>query len=344
MCAKDNIEIEKDAFLEIAKKADGSMRDAQSILDQIISFCGEKIQFDNVAQALGVIHQDLFFRLSELILEGNVKDIILLAQEIFDSGYDLTELLHGLEEHFRNILVTLSMNSTELIEVSENYLGRYKEISQKFNEHDLIAYLKIIADTIVTVKTSQQPQLKFELGLIKLVKLPASKDIETILEKLDLLKKKANFNKVAENATIDYSSEPTSNQQTEDALNIDIIKNKWEDVVKDIHSKKPTLATVLEKSVLENFDGHALTLKMEEVNSFQKDLIHTNRQQIEQCVCDIVNTEIKLKISYTMQDTKVIKENTNLLTKEEKDKVLQQMRSENKMVAKLIDEFDLELF
>ncbi|MEJ2054520.1 MAG: DNA polymerase III subunit gamma/tau, partial [Calditrichaceae bacterium] len=129
ICDADNIKVEDDALLQIAKKADGSMRDSQSILDQIISFSGDKITFEDVAQALGVIHQDLYFNISELILEKDLKGIILQTQEIFNSGYDLTEFLMGLEEHFRNILITVSTGSTELIETSEDYLKRYKEIA-----------------------------------------------------------------------------------------------------------------------------------------------------------------------------------------------------------------------
>ncbi|MBD3223708.1 MAG: DNA polymerase III subunit gamma/tau, partial [Caldithrix sp.] len=126
----DKIEIDNEAVLNIAKKADGSMRDAQSILDQIISFSGDKITFDTVAKALGVIHQDIYFEITEHIKKGNLKELIKSAKKIFDSGYDLNEFLMGLEEHFRNMLVTLSMQSTELLEVSESYLERYTEMAK----------------------------------------------------------------------------------------------------------------------------------------------------------------------------------------------------------------------
>ena len=224
ICDTDKIKAEEDALLQIAKKADGSMRDSQSILDQIISFSGDSIKFEDVAQALGVIHQDLYFKISDLILEKNLKEIILQTQEIFNSGYDLTEFLLGLEEHFRNILITISTGSTELIETSENYFKRYEEIAPKFNENDLIAILKIISDTTFSVKTSQQPHLKFELGLIKIAKLPSSKDIESLLDKLDLLKKKAKNNRVGESSSTDYTPVISQTETTETVLTIDTIK------------------------------------------------------------------------------------------------------------------------
>jgi len=186
----DGITINEDALLQIAKKADGSMRDAQSILDQIISYSGNEITFEDVAQALGVINQEEFFRVSELAAESNIRELILLSRRIFTSGYDLNEFLLGLEEHFRNILISKVMKSAELVNVSELYHEKYMQAAEKFKENDLVGYLKLIANTIAEIKWSQQPHLKFELGLIKLAKMPSSADINDILEKLSLLKKK----------------------------------------------------------------------------------------------------------------------------------------------------------
>lgn len=191
ICRSDGIEIEQEALLQIAKKADGSMRDGQSILDQLISYSGKKVLFEYVAQALGIIHQDIYFRISEQVLSGKIKDLLDLASEIFASGYDLNEFLLGLEEHFRNLLVLRSTDSTDYLDVSENYIAQYKEAAMQFSENDLMAYLNSIAETTREVKTSRQPNLKFELGLLKLAKMPKAQDIETLLEKIELLKKKA---------------------------------------------------------------------------------------------------------------------------------------------------------
>ncbi len=190
ICKKDKIDIEEEALLQIAKKADGSMRDSQSILDQIISYSGDTVTFADVAQALGVIHQDIYFKITDYIKDSQIKELILQAKEVFDSGYDINEFLIGLEEHFRNLLVVRSTESTEFLDVAENYLERYKEVAAAFSEGDLIGYLQTVAETMQQLKTSQQPHLKFELGLIKLAKQPATAQIEDILEKLNVLKKK----------------------------------------------------------------------------------------------------------------------------------------------------------
>jgi DNA polymerase-3 subunit gamma/tau len=344
ICDTDKIKADDDALLQIAKKADGSMRDSQSILDQIISFSGDSIKFENVAQALGVIHQDLFFKLSDLILEKNLKEIIQQTQEIFNSGYDLTEFLLGLEEHFRNFLITLSTGSTELIETSENYLKRYEEVAPKYNENDLIAILKIISDTIIAVKTSQQPQLKFELGLIKITKLPSSKDIESLLDKLDLLKKKAKNNRVTEATAVEYDTAVSEPHISETLITVDTIKNQWPTILTKVHESKPSLAASLENATPVILADNQLEIEVSHINAFQGDLINNNFRLIEDALYDVTQEHFKTKFNFNLEQTVEKKPEQETLSKEDKDKILQQIRSEDENLAKLIDEFDLELY
>jgi DNA polymerase-3 subunit gamma/tau len=344
ICDTDKIKIEEDALLQIAKKADGSMRDSQSVLDQIISFSGDTIKFENVAQALGVIHQDIYFKISDLILEKSLKEIILQTQEIFNSGYDLTEFLLGLEEHFRNILITISTGSTELIETSENYLIRYEEVAPKFNENDLIAILKIISDTILSVKTSQQPHLKFELGLIKIAKLPSSKDIESLLEKLDLLKKKVKNNRVGESSTSDYTPAISKPQIHEALLTVDTIRENWPAVIAKIHESKPSLAASLENAHPVKLDNSQLEVEVNQINAFQRDLINNNFRLIENTLYAVNQEHFKTKFNFNLEQPVTKNTEKEALSKEDKDKILQKIRSEDENMAKLIDEFDLELY
>jgi DNA polymerase III subunit gamma/tau len=342
ICDADNIKVEDDALLQIAKKADGSMRDSQSILDQIISFSGDKITFEDVAQALGVIHQDLYFNISELILEKDLKGIILQTQEIFNSGYDLTEFLMGLEEHFRNILITVSTGSTELIETSEDYLKRYKEIAPKYNENDLVAVLQIISDTVFSVKNSQQPQLKFELGLIKITKLPAAKDLESLLEKLDLIKKKVKNSGVNDAPVSAYNASVP--EVKPDSFDINTVRQNWPNVVTEVHKHKPSLVTSLEKANPLKADDTVLEIEIDNINAFQKDLIENNIRLIEKCLKVVFHLDMKLKCRYRVEETEQSLTERDGRSREEKEEMLQKLRSESEMMAKLIDEFDLELF
>jgi len=331
----DGITINEDALLQIAKKADGSMRDAQSILDQIISYSGNEITFEDVAQALGVINQEEFFRVSELAAESNIRELILLSRRIFTSGYDLNEFLLGLEEHFRNILISKVMKSAELVNVSELYHEKYMQAAEKFKENDLVGYLKLIANTIAEIKWSQQPHLKFELGLIKLAKMPSSADINDILEKLSLLKKKNPEELISE--LIEESPEI---EQDDDGLTLEQVRGQWQGILEKVHEKKPTLANVLDDTSVENFDSDQFTIRINGTDPFHKSMIEKNRPFLEEIITGILGTSV---IIHVRQEKTEFPEKQKQNNVEEKRKDLEKLRNDHPAIAKLMDELDLDL-
>jgi len=338
ICDGDKVEIEQDALLQIAKKADGSMRDSQSILDQIISYSGTKIGLDDVLKSLGVIHQDLFFKTAKHIFEQDVKELILLAAEVFASGYDLNEFLLGLEDHFRNILVLKAAKLPEYLDVSENYIQQYQESAELFSENDLIAYLHSIAETEKDVKLSQQPNMKFELGLIKLAKMPRAVQIESLLEKIDLLKKKSPLNQAAEPPDTEYSV----NTNTEKKISLQDIKDKWSDILAKLLDEKPTLTPVIERGELQSFNAGQLELFFKKVNPFEKDLAEKNLNFLNNFISSGLNFDIDvlLKFEIIEQNNQVKKTEKNV----NKEELMSKIRQEGgDVISSLIDDMDLEL-
>ncbi len=337
ICKSDNVEIDDEALLQIAKKADGSMRDSQSILDQIISYSSGKITFEDVSQALGVIRQDIFFKTSDLVNKGDIKALILLSNKILSAGYDLNEFLLGLEEHFRNILIANTMQSTELIDVSENYLEQYMESASHFKQNDLILYLQIISDIIKDIKWSKQPQLKLELGLIKLAKLPSTQDIGEILKRLDLLKKKA----LTDNNPPVYSASPHEIQGmvAETALTLKEITSKWHDVIEEVHAKKPTIASLLQNGQLSKFENDNLTINLSEAS---EELIKKNLILIEDSVFSVFQKDIVIDFNYVAAAKTKSQAKHNGPTKKEIIEELEKLKAKDPLIRKFIDEFDLE--
>lgn len=343
ICKEDKIKIQEDALLQIAKKADGSMRDAQSILDQIISFSGGEIIFEHVAQALGVIHQDLYFEVTQHIREKDLKKILLLAQNVFDSGYDLNEFILGLEDHFRNILIARTMKSVELIEVSENYLDQYMELAEAFSENDLIAFLQSINETAQAVKMSQQPMLKFELGLVKLVKMPSAIDIEEILHHLQALKKKRQSKTVSDNSSVSYGEDaPPENSSPGMSLSLEHIRNKWPAILQEIHNKRPSLASVVEKAKPAKYANQILSLKFDQINSFEKNLVESTKKMIEQITGSLVGIAVTAEFEYNSIETES-NDNSQKQPDVDKKKLLDEMKSKSELAAKIIEELDLEI-
>jgi DNA polymerase-3 subunit gamma/tau len=186
----EKISIEKDALMIIAKRADGSLRDAQSIFDQVRSFCGNNIKAAELLKAFNVVDQDIYFRVSDLLKSQDVPGTIRLVDEIIKSGYDLREFVGGLVEHLRNLLIVRSTGSTQLIEVSEHYKRKYEDDASQFGEEDVLRYIKQANELDQSIRWAAQPRYRLESGLIQIVKMEKSVKIDELIKQIDLLKKK----------------------------------------------------------------------------------------------------------------------------------------------------------
>jgi DNA polymerase-3 subunit gamma/tau len=187
---EEKVTIDEEALMIVAKKADGALRDAQSIFDQIRAFCGSEITAADVLKVLNAVNQELYFRVTDLIKTQDVKGGLELVDEIVKSGYDLREFLGGLSEHLRNLLVVLTTEATELVEASELYRKRYQEEAKLFRQNDILRLIKRVNDLEQSIRWSPQPRFKLEAGLLQMIKLERSVQIDTLLGQIDELKKK----------------------------------------------------------------------------------------------------------------------------------------------------------
>lgn len=184
ICAKEDIEADESALFTIARKGDGSMRDAESIFDQVVAFSGSTLTYDAMRQVLHVVDQETFFQLTELIITNNSSGGFALAEDVVMSGYDIQDFLTGLEEHYRNLLVARATGDTRLIEAPEDIRERYARVAEQFSEGDLLRLLKITAQTMQAVKFSPQPRLKFEVALIDMIRMDSTVEISTLLSSM----------------------------------------------------------------------------------------------------------------------------------------------------------------
>lgn len=190
IAGEEKITIDDDALLIISKKGDGSMRDAQSIFDQVVSFCGTTISAKQVGDALNIVDQELYFRVSDVLRAKDTKAALDLVKEVINSGFDIKEFVSGIAEHFRNMLVAKTTNMTNLIEESEIHRKRYASDSASFSLQDILRILKVTTDTENSIRYSPQPRFKLEVMVVQLTKMEQSVKIDDLLLQIDDLKKK----------------------------------------------------------------------------------------------------------------------------------------------------------
>jgi DNA polymerase-3 subunit gamma/tau len=186
---QEKIDIDNDSLLLIAKKGDGSLRDAQGIFDQVVSFCGENITAKQLVDALNLVDQDLYFAVTDLIKAKDTKGGLELVDNVIKRGYDIREFLSGLGEHLRNILVVHSTGSTSLVEAAEVHRKRYQSAAEQFSENDLLRLMKMVSETETAAKWSTQPRVRLEAGILQMIKLDSTVEIQQLLAQLEELKR-----------------------------------------------------------------------------------------------------------------------------------------------------------
>lgn len=199
IASKENIEIDEKSLVTIAKKGDGSMRDSQSIFDQVIAFCGDNVDYSKMSDALHLIDIDFYFRITDDIKTKNLSDIFILTKQILDKGYDLKETMEGLVEHIRNILTIKVTDTAGLVETSKEGIMQYKRTAEQFSQNDLLRLLVIASNAESQLKYAAQPRIKFETSLLQMAAIDSTAQISELIGEIRDLKKNSNSAVTAKN-------------------------------------------------------------------------------------------------------------------------------------------------
>lgn len=269
ICYEEQIEIDDDSLHLIARKAEGSLRDSQSLLDQAISFCGTKIVSKDIIEILGVIDWEIYFNFTDYIANRDLKSGFQLVEDLFYNGYDLVEFLIGANEHFRNILITRTVGTVEFIEASDTYRQRYKELTTQFEEQDLLRLIQITSDAQYSIKRSTNPRLFLEMVVTKLIQLDKIQKIDILINSIDSLKEKffQNSSIASSNPAANFSS-PTQAKIPLSANNKNINQKKSAEdknhVVRDTQAEQSS-QQLNEKKILEEENQNEVTKEKNEI-------------------------------------------------------------------------------
>ncbi|GBD88349.1 DNA polymerase III subunit tau [bacterium BMS3Abin03] len=311
IAAAEKIEIDDKTLTIIAKKADGALRDAESFFDQVVSLCEGKIQAETVSQMLNLIDDEVYFEISDAILDKNFKSVFQVTDKIYQNGWDFIDFMEGLVEHFRNIMTVVLTKKTELTETAEIYRERYLAYLDKFSEGDLLRILNFLTKAQQELRFSQNQKLKIEIALSHLIGLERTSTISDLISGLnsEASFEKKNFiseqlrsfktsDKVSDRKTKNYeynklakplatksaysteSAEPASTPGSASKFNIDLVKQKWQSFVDEISQEKGlTLAPVLSSLNLNSLSGNNLIVGSSLADS--KKTIELNKKYLE---------------------------------------------------------------
>lgn len=171
VASEEGVIAEPEALQVIAHKADGAMRDALSIFDQLVSFTGKELNYKLVVNHLNVLDYDYYFKITDFLLSNNIYDTLLLFNKVIESGFDGQHFISGLGAHFRDLLVCTDDKTVDLLEVGEKIKDLYLEQSARCTPTFLINGLDIIQKTDFNYKTSSSKRLHIEIALMQLASI-----------------------------------------------------------------------------------------------------------------------------------------------------------------------------
>ncbi len=184
IAGEEKIKVDSESLFFIAKKGDGSMRDAQGLFDMSAAYCDNDISFDKLKSFFNLAQSDVYFAISDLVKNKDSKGLLNYFDSLMDKGYDMQIFLDGLTEHYRNLLIVCSTGSVELVIESESVKQKYTDNISRFSQLEIINSLKLILQTEYTFKYSSNQRTLIEALLVELIKFTDTRDISQILEEL----------------------------------------------------------------------------------------------------------------------------------------------------------------
>ncbi|QNK62188.1 DNA polymerase III subunit gamma/tau [Pedobacter sp. PAMC26386] len=170
---REQITVEADGLHIIAQKADGGLRDALSMFDQIVSYTNKNLTYKSVIDNLNILDYDYYFKLTQYLNDANVSLALVLFDEILNNGFDGNNFINGLASHLRNLLVSKDPQTVKLLEVSENIKQKYISQSQQIQVSFILTALNLANQCDLTYKNSKNQRLQVELALIKMCHIPS---------------------------------------------------------------------------------------------------------------------------------------------------------------------------
>ncbi|MCK5760822.1 MAG: DNA polymerase III subunit gamma/tau [Candidatus Delongbacteria bacterium] len=309
ICASESIKIDDESLLLIARSGDGSVRDSQSILDQVIAYCGNTITIDQASEALGIPKIDIYFDLLDIVAEKDTGKLIEYIEGISSDGINFVSYIKGILEFFRNMLVIQSTGNDNLIDLTSESINKLKKYCAIYSDKDILFFLDLISKSNSKLKSSPFQRIDFEIILLKILHYDPVSKIEDILNKLsavsgdfpinmdEIISKTAVATKVEtqKKKPLDVKEDPKPGtpvvekpikteaipkEAIEPQINISTITDNWEKFVKSVSDNMPNIGNMLYYSVPVVLNDNTFEIKFDPKHKIQRNLCETKSKEL----------------------------------------------------------------
>ena len=335
--SEEKINSDLESVEAIAVKSEGSMRDALSILDQIIAFSDNKINYKDVEKILGLVSSELYFRLTNSINDKNSDLLLETLTEIRNGGIPIDDVVKGLNVHIRNLMYASLNDGVKALEMSDDLKKEYVKSSKLWDIRDLLRITEVLNDLELNINRSNQPYIMFEISALKLLEMDQSISIEELLNqssnnvKDDVstekdqkkddsilnneIEEKVIKDKVIEKNEVhkkDEKPDKVIEEKNDDDLSLDIesMKGKWSTIITNVTNVRTSIGIVLEHSSPIDFDKKVLKIGVYNQPKFSLDLLNNNKEVIEKVIANELKQRVSINFSeiHDKSDTVDLKE------------------------------------
>ena len=356
----ENIKYDTDGIRLIAQKADGSLRDSLSLLDQTIAYASDALDVETIRDVLGIIKENVFLNIIQTIEKRDHKEVIHQLSQLIDAGYAISDFISGFNEFLRNCMIQKTGESAKL-NLSENSLN-WLQTGCRFSTADFLRMLDLSLQFESKLRFLQQPQISLEALFIKLSMMDSSVDIASILSgevpKTISVKKpepkkltiptENSISSPVQTEPMD-SPQPTENNPVTEKLTtptppavsepvpqqvrnltLEDFNNSWTEIIEGLEEKNSKIAHFLEEAKLSSFDGKQLLIELVNGHRFHLKTLEKDAEQIASVINDKLNQKIRIKFH--------IQENN-----EEKPEKKKPESAEHPLFMKVLETFEGEI-
>jgi len=321
----ENLTVSDDILTLLAKKSEGAMRDAESLLEQVVSFSSDNVNLNSVQKLLGLTDYEYYFTISNQVFEHDLNALIKSAEEVFNNGINISEFLIGLSEHFRNLLITAIVKSAADLDLPDSLKNHYQQEAQRWSTNDLMRLLKLVGEAQTGLKAAMNQRTHLEFALLRMGAMEKTVTIQSILQNIDtrhsgemeqikpvaqtmdffstkpVVSKTAphpDSNVIKEKVSDSYIPEKKSEpipKSFDSLVTFEAIQSQWSTIILKLEESNLSLAEFLKVSKPMQLNGNVLDLGFTSEQDFARKNVAKRAPTIEQTLIGFFHKPIKIR-------------------------------------------------
>ena len=321
----EKISISDEAIREIARAGDGSMRDAQSAFDQVISFAGKQIKTEDVEKALGLAGADVLARVMKGIAENNPAEALAIVDDVVMRGHNLRNFLRDVLAHLRDLLVVKVSGDPKILDSASTQTAALKQQADQFSESDLVRFFHSLAETESTLRDAANPRYQVEVGLVKLMEMRRLAPLGSLVERIAALESALRTGKpLPEKPASRTASSDSAANQSKAAKEISAAPTPSADAAKSIETRAaadssiPTqvkakleqkrrrlLVAALDSALRADFEGDEFVVEFTPENKHYRDTLARadNSRALREACAEVCGREVGIRFLIKAEDS-----------------------------------------